>query len=1116
MHTYQFSKVQTLVGGIAVAAFIAVAALVAPTVYATVGGNATVVATKIVCDNESDLPNWGAGTGPDITSTTASAYVAAHPGCHLQEGWTFQWVKNSDSSTNPGDNNPVAAAAPWTTLAATNGSGSVTATIPVPSGSDKKVWFREVVPATYIGFSGDITAPVDQDVSAEIYCDTDHLNYDNWDWINPVVAGHTYYCVAWNVQRTGTLTIVKNTVGGNGSFDFMVSATNESTTTSRTIETANYTGSKVITLPIGSYNVSEVAAEGWDTVSDCESAVLVTEGQNVTCTFTNTLDHGMLTIKKEVIGGGPSAESDFHFTVPAAQAQVVLADGEDETIEVPNGAYAVTETEADQSNYDTEYSEDCTGEIGPGETKVCVVTNTYNPPEQCTPNAPLVIVSDTQTTKNGNPTVLVGGTGAHPEINDRWTAVIDSGAKWVWGEDTYPRDTDLVETFVRHFTITGNPTNGSSLDIAADNGYSVTVNGQDIGCADPEEFNYQAPNTPENNTIHDGQDTCAVPASVLHTGDNYITFVVNNMGREGAEAPSNPAGLMYKLTINSETCPDNQCVTPNSDVTTPFSFGSSNEPSLQNIFTSNGYPTLSATNDNKDTTSWNGNGSTANFIAKFVKRYAGNATVFGYFANGSSTFVPLFKEGSHPNYVATPTLADGATMPFSIPALTSVVFGIDTWNGASKVFTTDPANTNNTDGGDDHATVYHPSTNEYVMGFEDLTLSGADKDYNDMTVSVSAESCEVPPTTAKILAQKIVCDAESYLPNWGNGQETQMIDEDTAANFLAEGTNAQHCHLEDWTFEYAPDGTDNPGDGVGVAGGDWTPFAAGTPISVNPTNLLWVREQFDTDYVPFTGTNTTQSVSAEIYCSDDVLHYDNYDYIAPVKAGNTYYCVAFNAPKPDSQIDCNLNTHHIVGNECVLNETTPTSTTQCSDAVDNDGDGLNNAADPGCHSDGNVGYPASYVPGDDNETDDSPASTGGGGGSGGAGNGLFVSGGGAGGGIIPQVLGASCGLAMNQHLRFGGKNRVDQVKILQGILNKYLPGTNLPITGFFGPLTEAAVKAFQQKYAENILTPWGEKTPTGLVYLRTLWWINHLECPDLAGNPPGNLIPWSQNPHAQD
>jgi len=45
---------------------------------------------------------------------------------------------------------------------------------------------------------------------------------------------------------------------------------------------------------------------------------------------------------------------------------------------------------------------------------------------------------------------------------------------------------------------------------------------------------------------------------------------------------------------------------------------------------------------------------------------------------------------------------------------------------------------------------------------------------------------------------------------------------------------------------------------------------------------------------------------------------------------------------------------------------------QCSDYIDNDGDGVIDNADPGCHSDNNASNPASYVPGDTSEQDASP------------------------------------------------------------------------------------------------------------------------------------------------
>jgi hypothetical protein len=48
---------------------------------------------------------------------------------------------------------------------------------------------------------------------------------------------------------------------------------------------------------------------------------------------------------------------------------------------------------------------------------------------------------------------------------------------------------------------------------------------------------------------------------------------------------------------------------------------------------------------------------------------------------------------------------------------------------------------------------------------------------------------------------------------------------------------------------------------------------------------------------------------------------------------------------------------------------------QCSDGIDNDGDNLTDAADPGCHSDGNAGNPESYVPSDDDESNGTSASS---------------------------------------------------------------------------------------------------------------------------------------------
>lgn len=146
---------------------------------------ATISATKIVCPTENLLPNWGSG-GADITATTASAFIEANPTCSIVP-WNFEWAPGD--TANPGDNAEVAGGS-WT---------SFTSTASVPAGG--KVWLREQMKPGYIPFSSatsDLNSATSKN-SAEFYCNSDVLNYDNYEWIDPVTAGGTYHCVAFNV-----------------------------------------------------------------------------------------------------------------------------------------------------------------------------------------------------------------------------------------------------------------------------------------------------------------------------------------------------------------------------------------------------------------------------------------------------------------------------------------------------------------------------------------------------------------------------------------------------------------------------------------------------------------------------------------------------------------------------------------------------------------------------------------------------------------------------------------------------------------------------------------------------------------------------------------------------
>lgn len=104
-----------------------------------------------------------------------------------------------------------------------------------------------------------------------------------------------------------------------------------------------------------------------------------------------------------------------------------------------------------------------------------------------------------------------------------------------------------------------------------------------------------------------------------------------------------------------------------------------------------------------------------------------------------------------------------------------------------------------------------------------------------------------------------------------------------------------------------------------------------------------------------------------------------------------------------------------------------------------------------------------------------------------------------------QVLGAgtTCGPYISSYMRYGKKNNPDDVKKLQEFLNKEFPGANIPVTGFFGPITRSYVMKFQLKYSDEILKPWNgngkpeDHNPTGYVYKTTLRKINNLMCSSL-------------------
>lgn len=75
----------------------------------------------------------------------------------------------------------------------------------------------------------------------------------------------------------------------------------------------------------------------------------------------------------------------------------------------------------------------------------------------------------------------------------------------------------------------------------------------------------------------------------------------------------------------------------------------------------------------------------------------------------------------------------------------------------------------------------------------------------------------------------------------------------------------------------------------------------------------------------------------------------------------------------------------------------------------------------------------------------------------------------------------------------GRSNDRNQVVLLQAFLNNELK-LNIPLTGFFGPITELATKIFQLTHYFDVLAPVNLTYPTGFVGKYTLLKLQALAC----------------------
>ncbi len=137
------------------------------------------------------------------------------------------------------------------------------------------------------------------------------------------------------------------------------------------------------------------------------------------------------------------------------------------------------------------------------------------------------------------------------------------GAQWIW-ETEYTDEPGgdaqvlgRVVRFERTFTIPCSPA-GAELYMTVDNGYTVWINGNLVGCAQVDSgetdpcIGWETSNLTED-FVHTSDwmtvETYTIDSTDLETGENVLVILAANEQMDGGTAVSNPAGLIYWLEV---------------------------------------------------------------------------------------------------------------------------------------------------------------------------------------------------------------------------------------------------------------------------------------------------------------------------------------------------------------------------------------------------------------------------------------------------------------------------------------------------------------------------------------------------------------------------------------
>ncbi|HWD62088.1 MAG TPA: hypothetical protein VG369_06290, partial [Humibacter sp.] len=314
-------------------------------------------------------------------------------------------------------------------------------------------------------------------------------------------AGENVTCTFTNTEK-GTIVITKDTLGGNGSFDFTSNLPDPADGGDFTLDTGtSNTASQEFSVSPDDYTVAEPVPDGWtltglscdqategnpnggrvDDENSAQADIHVEAGGVVHCTFTDGAQPSLVVVKNvdNSNGGGSKLPGDFtmHVSGPNDYSQSGPGSNLGTAYTLPSsGTYSVTEDAVTgYSLTSTACGESTTNSvlIDWGQTVTCTLTNTSAapPPPSRPPSTPTPVI-DLAITKIGSPNPAMTGS------NITWTMVVtNNGPSTATGinlGDPLPAGTTFVSVAATQGTCAGGAVISCQLGALA-SGASVTI-----------------------------------------------------------------------------------------------------------------------------------------------------------------------------------------------------------------------------------------------------------------------------------------------------------------------------------------------------------------------------------------------------------------------------------------------------------------------------------------------------------------------------------------------------------------------------------------------------------------------------------------------------------------